>query len=71
MSKTIYNFIKYVQRYVLPALATLVLTLTKIWALPYGVEIAATITAVTVFLGACLGISKTSYNRGKKEGGDE
>ena len=45
----------------LPALATLWLTLGKIWGLPYTTEIGATITAVAVFLGACLEVSSKNY----------
>lgn len=56
-----YDFLKKVALYVLPALATLWLTLAKIWGFPYGSEIGATITAIDTFLGACLGISAKNY----------
>ena len=35
-----------------------------IWDLPYGPEIAATITAVATFLGAVLGVSHIQYKKG-------
>ena len=52
---------KKVALYILPAIATLWLTLGKIWGIPYTAEIGATITAIDVFLGACLGISSKNY----------
>jgi hypothetical protein len=61
MSNEAYDILKKVALYVLPALATLWLTLGKIWGFPYTTEIGATITAVDVFIGACLGISSKNY----------
>ena len=56
-----YDVIKWVAQYFLPALATLWITLAKIWNLPYGTEIGATITGIDLFLGAILGISSQNY----------
>lgn len=61
MSNNVYDVLKKVALIILPALATLWLTLGKIWGLPYTTEIGATITAVAVFLGACLEISSKNY----------
>lgn len=61
MSNETYDILKKVALYILPAIATLWLTLGKIWGLPYTSEIGATITALDVFLGACLGISSKNY----------
>ena len=56
-----YDILKYVALFFLPALATLVLTLTNIWDIPHGEAIAATITAFDTFLGALLKISSNNY----------
>jgi hypothetical protein len=56
-----YDVIKWIAQYFLPALATLWITLAKIWNLPYGTEIGATITGIDLFLGAILGISSQNY----------
>lgn len=56
-----YDLLKKVALYVLPAVATLWLTLAKIWGFAYASEIGATITAVDTFLGAVLGISTSNY----------
>ena len=61
MKNETYDVLKKVALIFLPALATLWLTVGKIWALPYTTEIGATITAVAVFLGACLEVSSKNY----------
>lgn len=61
MSNKTYDILKDIALYVLPALATLVLTLGKIWGLPYAEAIAATITAADTFLGSILKISSIKY----------
>ena len=64
-SNKVYDVLKYISLVVLPAIATLYLTLSNIWGLPYGTEIAATITAVDTLLGALLGISSQKYKEGQ------
>lgn len=59
----IYDATKIVVMYVLPALATLVLTVGEIWGLPKVQEVAATITALNFFLGAVVGISHNQYQK--------
>jgi hypothetical protein len=61
MKNSTYDILKDIALYVLPALATLVLTLGNIWGLPYAEAIAATITAVDTFLGTVLKISSIKY----------
>lgn len=60
-SNELYDKLIWVAQYFLPGLATLWLSLAKIWGLPYGTEIGATISAIDVFLGVVLGISKSNY----------
>lgn len=61
MSNKVYDILKDIALYVLPALATFILTLGGIWGIPYSEAIAATITAIDTFLGAILGISSNKY----------
>lgn len=63
LSNKAYDILKWVAALPLPALATLWLTLSSIWGLPYGEEIGLTISAVDLFLGAILGISSANYKR--------
>ena len=57
-----FDTIKWVAIYLVPASATLVLTVGKIWELPYYDNIAATITAFGVFLAAIIGVSSNQFN---------
>jgi len=61
LNNKVYDVIKWIAQYFLPALATLWITLAKIWGLPYGTEIGATVTGIDLFLGAILGISSQNY----------
>lgn len=61
MSNTVYDILKWIAQYFLPALGTLYFALANIWGLPYGEEIVGTITAVDAFLGVILGISSKAY----------
>ncbi len=63
LNNKVYDVLKWVALLVLPALATLIATIFKIWNIPYGVEISATIMAIDTFLGAVLGISTYNYNK--------
>ncbi len=69
MKNKTYDILKYIACIVLPALATLILTVFKIWNIPYGEAIAGTITAIDTFLGAILQIASTQYkiNQARKE----
>jgi len=63
LSDKVYNALKIVTQYVLPATASLYFGLSKIWNLPYPEQIVGTIMAVDTFLGAVLGISLVQYNK--------
>ena len=45
----------------IPAFEVLILTLGKIWGVPYYSEIGASVAAVGVFLAAILGVSSRNY----------
>lgn len=58
----VYDILKEIALKGLPALELLVLSIFKIWNLPYGTEIASTIAAIDTALGIVLGISSKKYN---------
>lgn len=60
---SVYDKLKWICLIFLPALATFYGVVAKIWSLPYGTEIPATITALGVFLGALIGVSTRAYNK--------
>ena len=66
MSNKVYNVLKWIAMYLLPAVGTLYFALAGIWGLPYGEQIVGTITAVDTFLGVVLGISTAQYNKANK-----
>lgn len=61
LSNKVYNTLKWIAQYLLPASGTLYFALAAIWNLPYGEQIVGTISAVTIFLGVILGISSATY----------
>lgn len=56
-----YDILKWVALVVIPASATLVLTVGKIWGLPYYDNIGATISAVGLFIAAIIGVSSKDF----------
>lgn len=63
MSNKMYDTLKWVAQYLLPALGTLYFTLAQVWGLPFGEQIVGTVTAVDTCLGVLLGISSVQYNK--------
>lgn len=63
MSNKTYDILKWVAQLVLPALATLMMSLGNIWGIPYADQISLTIMALDTFLGAILGISSSNYKK--------
>ena len=49
MSNRLYDILKWIALYLLPALGTLYFTLSGIWEFPYGEQIVGTITALDTF----------------------
>lgn len=67
LGKSAYTWSKWLCIIVLPALASLIVVISKIWGWgDIGSAIAQTITAVATFLGTILCIS--NYNYYKKDG---
>ncbi len=58
-----YDVLKWITMIVLPALSALYVGLGGIWGWPYIEQVAGSISCVTVFIGALLGISTSSYNK--------
>ena len=63
LSNKLYDILKWLCIIAFPALAVLVKTVCTIWQLPYGTEIATTITAFATFLGALLMVSTANYQK--------
>lgn len=63
MNNKLYDVLKWLAQYFLPAIGTLYFALAGIWNLPYGEQVVGTITAIDTFLGVILGISSAQYNK--------
>ena len=61
LSNRTYDILKWVALVVIPASATLVLTVGKIWGLPYYDNIGATISAIGLFIAAIIGVSSKDF----------
>lgn len=61
-----YDRLKFLSTIVLPALTGLYLTLAPLWHLPKQEEVAATITAINVFLGVIVGVSSKKHQNDPK-----
>lgn len=64
----LYFWLKWLTIIVLPALATFIVVISKIWGWSeIGTMVSQTITAVATFLGTILCISNHNYYKEKKE----
>ena len=63
LSNRVYDILKWIAMYLLPAAGTLYFALAGIWGLSYGEQIVGTITAVDTFLGVLLGVSTAQYKK--------
>ena len=66
LSNKAYDVVKWVALILLDAVGVLYKTLSGIWGLPLGEEVLLTCSAVSVFLGALIGVSTAEYNKVKK-----
>lgn len=65
LSNKSYDVLKWIAQILLPATATLYVAVAGIWGFPYAEEVAGTISAVDLFIGALLGISSMNYYKEK------
>ena len=61
ISNKVYDVLKWIAQYLLPAFGALYFALSTIWGVPYGEQVVGTITAIDAFLGAILGLSSATY----------
>ena len=63
---SVYDVLKYLYFFGLPAIGYVVGELVEIWNVPNGLATARTITVVTTGLGIALGIANITYNNRKR-----
>ena len=69
MKNKTYDILKLISIIFTP-MATFILTMSDIWGFQYGAEIAATVSAIGIFLGGLLKASSDKYWESKDENAD-
>lgn len=63
MSNKLYDVLKWIALVALDAVGLFYSTIATIWGLPYGDQVLETCVALSVLLGALVGVSSTQYNK--------
>ena len=63
LKDSVYDVLKWIALICLPALGVAYSALAGVWGWPYAGEIARTVNATCVLLGALLGISTAEYRK--------
>lgn len=58
----VYEVLKWLVQIVFPAVGAFYAAVASLWGFPYATEVVGTISAICVFLGACLRISTSNYS---------
>lgn len=67
LSNKTYDVLKWLSLVAIDAVGLFYSTLSKIWGLPFGDQVFETCVAVSIFLGALIGISSAQYKNNKEE----
>ena len=67
LSNKAYDILKWVSLIALDAIGLCYKTLSVTWGLPFGDEVHATCTAVSLLIGSLIGISTAQYNKDRHE----
>lgn len=63
MSNKMYDVLKWIALVALDAVGVFYKTIGGIWGLPFGDEVLATCAALSLLLGALIGVSSAQYNK--------
>ena len=63
----VYDVLKYLALVVFDAIGVAYKGLAEVWRLPYGTEIMATCTILSVLIGTLIGVSSYKYNKTQAE----
>lgn len=66
LSNKTYDALKFVAQILLPALAVFYISVAPLWGLPKQEEVAGTIVALDLLLGALLRVSTSKYQNSEK-----
>jgi hypothetical protein len=63
MSNKTYDVLKWIALVALDAIGLFYSTLSGIWGLPFGDQVLETCVALSLLLGALIGVSSNQYNK--------
>lgn len=63
ISNKVYDVLKWIALIALDAIGVFYKTISVIWILPLGDEVLATCSAISVLIGALIGISSVKYHK--------
>lgn len=63
MSNKVYDVLKWIALVALDAIGLFYSTFATIWQLPYGDQVLETCVALSLLLGALIGVSSTQYKK--------
>lgn len=63
ISNKLYDVLKWIALIALDAIGVFYKTISVIWILPLGDEVLATCSAISVLIGALIGISSARYHK--------
>ena len=67
LSNKVYDVLKWLSLVALDAVGVFYKTISTIWSLPYGDEVLATFSAISLLIGTLIGISSVMYNKNNEE----
>lgn len=65
LSDKVYDALKWIALIALDAIGVCYKTLAAVWGWPYGDEVMTTAAALSVFIGALIGVSTAQYYKDK------
>lgn len=63
MSNKVYDVLKWIALIALDAVGVFYKAVSAIWGLPFGDEVLATCTAISVLVGTLVGVSSAQYKK--------
>lgn len=63
LNNNVYDVLKWIVMVLLPAFGVLYGALAPVWGFQNADKVLTTLSAVTVFLGAVIGVSTVTYNK--------
>ena len=63
LSNKAYDILKWIALVALDAVGIFYNTLSGVWGLPFGDEVLATCAAMSLLVGALIGVSSATYNK--------